>query len=59
MTKPLRIEIDSRSPEAIDGRQIRAVAFQDVRMAYVTATLQRLDLAAGGSRVLVVGSGRG
>jgi 2-polyprenyl-6-hydroxyphenyl methylase / 3-demethylubiquinone-9 3-methyltransferase len=59
MTKPPRIEIDSRSPEAIDGRQIRAVAFQDVRLAYLTSTLQRLDLAAGGSRVLVVGSGRG
>lgn len=42
MTKVPRIELDSRSPDTVDGRQIRAVTFQDVRPAYVTATLRRL-----------------
>jgi 2-polyprenyl-6-hydroxyphenyl methylase/3-demethylubiquinone-9 3-methyltransferase len=59
MASAPHIELDSRSPDAIDGRQIRAVAFQDVRLEYVTNTLQSLDLATAGSRVLVVGSGRG
>ncbi|GAA2071851.1 methyltransferase domain-containing protein [Actinomadura alba] len=53
------IELDSRSPEAVDGRQIRAVVFQDVRIEYVRRTLESLGLAAAGCRVLVVGSGRG
>jgi 2-polyprenyl-6-hydroxyphenyl methylase/3-demethylubiquinone-9 3-methyltransferase len=54
-----RIELDSRSSEAIDGRQIRAVAFQAVRLEYVAGVLKRLDPATVGSPVLVVGSGRG
>lgn len=52
-----RIELDSAG--AIDGRQIRAVAFQDVRLEYVAGVLQRLGVAAAGNRALVVGSGRG
>jgi 2-polyprenyl-6-hydroxyphenyl methylase/3-demethylubiquinone-9 3-methyltransferase len=59
MTRNPRIELDSRSPEAIDGRQIRAVAFQGVRLEYVAGVLKRLDLVPAGSRALVVGSGRG
>ncbi|WP_285776364.1 methyltransferase domain-containing protein [Microtetraspora sp. NBRC 13810] len=43
----------------MDGRQIRAVAFQDVRIEYVTGVLRRLGLDATGRRALVVGSGRG
>ncbi|MER6144028.1 methyltransferase domain-containing protein [Streptomyces sparsogenes] len=54
-----RIELDSRSPEAVDGRQIRAVAFQESRLEYVRRTLRSVGLTAAGSRALVVGSGRG
>ncbi|MEV0398819.1 methyltransferase domain-containing protein [Actinoallomurus sp. NPDC050550] len=46
------IELDS--PDAIDGRHIRAVAFQKVRVEYVQRVLER-----HGGRALVVGSGRG
>ncbi|MFE1931838.1 class I SAM-dependent methyltransferase [Streptomyces sp. NPDC059474] len=53
------IELDSRSPEAVDGRQIRAVTFQDSRLEYVRTTLKSADLPAPGSRAVVVGSGRG
>ncbi|TVL89713.1 methyltransferase domain-containing protein [Streptomyces sp. SAJ15] len=53
------IELDSRSPEAVDGRQIRAVSFQDVRLEYVGRTLRALDVAAAGRRAIVVGGGRG
>ncbi|MBH5333719.1 methyltransferase domain-containing protein [Streptomyces pactum] len=59
MASALRIELDSPSPEAVDGRQIRAVSFQDARLEYVTGTLRKLGLDAAGSRLLVVGGGRG
>ncbi|HEX2314419.1 MAG TPA: methyltransferase domain-containing protein [Thermomonospora sp.] len=50
-----RLELDSRSPEAVDGRQIRAVTFQDVRLEYLATVLP--DPA--GTHALVVGGGRG
>lgn len=53
------IELDSRSPEAVDGRQIRAVAFQESRLEYVRTTLKTVNLSGPGSRALVVGGGRG
>ncbi|WP_214416296.1 class I SAM-dependent methyltransferase [Sphaerisporangium fuscum] len=53
------IALDTRSPEAVDGRQIRAVAFQEVRLAYVSGVLNDHGLVAVGRRALVVGSGRG
>lgn len=53
------IELDSTATDAIDGRHIRAVTFQDVRMEYVTGVLAKTGLPATGSRALVVGSGRG
>ncbi len=59
MTSTPHIELDSRIPDTVDGRQIRAFAFQDVRLQYVTVTMKRAGLAAAGSRALVVGSGRG
>src|ERR1700730_5655428 len=59
MTSAPHIELDSRVPDAVDGRQIRAVAFQDVRLEYVTGTMKSLALPPAGSRALVVGSGRG
>ena len=59
MASTRHIELDSRVPDTIDGRQIRAVAFQDVRLEYVTSTMKRLGLIAAGRRALVVGSGRG
>jgi 2-polyprenyl-6-hydroxyphenyl methylase/3-demethylubiquinone-9 3-methyltransferase len=59
MVRAPHIELDSRSPETIDGRQIRAVAFQDVRLEYVNGILKTLRVPTAGSRALVVGSGRG
>jgi 2-polyprenyl-6-hydroxyphenyl methylase / 3-demethylubiquinone-9 3-methyltransferase len=59
MATSLDIELNSRSPAAIDGRHLRAVAFQDVRLQYVRRVLDRTGVAAAGSRALVVGSGRG
>jgi len=59
MTSTPHIELDSRIPDTVDGRQIRAFAFQDVRLQYVTVTMKKAGLAAAGSRALVVGSGRG
>jgi 2-polyprenyl-6-hydroxyphenyl methylase/3-demethylubiquinone-9 3-methyltransferase len=55
----LRIELDSASPDAIDGRQLRAVSFQAVRLEYVQSTMAHLGLNPGGGRALVVGGGRG
>jgi 2-polyprenyl-6-hydroxyphenyl methylase/3-demethylubiquinone-9 3-methyltransferase len=52
MTAP-RIQLDS--PNAIDGRHIRAVAFQQVRLEYV----RRTGTVTVGDPALVVGSGRG
>jgi 2-polyprenyl-6-hydroxyphenyl methylase/3-demethylubiquinone-9 3-methyltransferase len=52
MTAP-RIQLDS--PDAIDGRHIRAVAFQQVRLEYV----RRTSAVTVGDPALVVGSGRG
>ncbi|MBT2207122.1 methyltransferase domain-containing protein [Actinomadura sp. NEAU-AAG7] len=53
------IELDSRAAGAIDGRHIRALTFQDVRMEYVTSVLNRLDIPCSGRTALVIGSGRG
>ncbi|MGW7087457.1 methyltransferase domain-containing protein [Streptomyces sp. NPDC054871] len=57
MTDAPRIALDSAS--AVDGRHIRALTFQSVRMEYLRRVLGELGLAAAGSRALVVGSGRG
>ncbi|NUP42557.1 MAG: methyltransferase domain-containing protein [Streptomyces sp.] len=59
MARAPRIELDSPLPETVDGRQIRAVAFQTSRLEYVDRTLRSVGLTAAGSRALVVGSGRG
>ncbi len=56
MTAP-RIQLDS--PDAIDGRHIRAVSFQQVRLEYVQSTLDRVGTVSAGDPALVVGSGRG
>ncbi|MFI0790252.1 class I SAM-dependent methyltransferase [Streptomyces lydicus] len=53
-----RIEPDSADPDAVDGRQLRAAAFQRVRLEYTCGVLERLGRAPSG-RALVVGSGRG
>ncbi|MFJ9852257.1 class I SAM-dependent methyltransferase [Streptomyces sp. NPDC101150] len=52
------IALDSPDPEAVDGRQIRAAAFQDVRLTYTFTVLEGLGRAASG-RALVMGGGRG
>ncbi|TWF82030.1 3-demethylubiquinone-9 3-methyltransferase [Pseudonocardia hierapolitana] len=52
-----RIQLDSA--DAIDGRHIRAVAFQQVRLQYVRRTLDTVGAATAGGPALVVGSGRG
>ncbi|MGI5192161.1 methyltransferase domain-containing protein [Streptomyces sp. CA-288835] len=53
------IELDSAGPAAVDGRHVRALTFQSVRLEYLRHVLSELSLAAAGSRALVVGSGRG
>ncbi|MFI8895619.1 class I SAM-dependent methyltransferase [Streptomyces paradoxus] len=53
------IALDSAAPTAVDGRHIRALTFQSVRMEYLRRVLGEPALAAAGSRALVVGSGRG
>jgi 2-polyprenyl-6-hydroxyphenyl methylase/3-demethylubiquinone-9 3-methyltransferase len=57
-TAPL-IEIDTQNADALDGRQLRAVAFQAVRLEYVAGILRRRRLEPSRLRALVVGSGRG
>ncbi|GAA4983733.1 class I SAM-dependent methyltransferase [Actinopolymorpha pittospori] len=57
-TAPL-IEIDTPNADAVDGRQLRAVAFQAVRLEYVAGVLRRRRLEPSRLRALVVGSGRG
>jgi 2-polyprenyl-6-hydroxyphenyl methylase/3-demethylubiquinone-9 3-methyltransferase len=52
-----RIQLDSA--DAIDGRHIRAVAFQQVRLEYVRRTLHAVGAVTVGEPALVVGSGRG
>ncbi|MEU0068821.1 methyltransferase domain-containing protein [Streptomyces sp. NPDC006332] len=59
MTTAPRIALDSAGPAAVDGRYIRALTFQSVRLEYLRYVLRELSLAAAGSRALVVGSGRG
>ncbi|MEU9918996.1 methyltransferase domain-containing protein [Streptomyces sp. NPDC051001] len=53
------IALDSAGPAAVDGRHIRALTFQSVRLEYLRRVLSELSLAAAGRRALVVGSGRG
>lgn len=52
-----RIELDSRDVQAIDGRHLRAAAFQRVRLEYVERCLRTLPVSPG--TALVVGSGKG
>ncbi|NGN66650.1 methyltransferase domain-containing protein [Streptomyces sp. A7024] len=47
------------SPTAVDGRHIRAVTFQRVRMEYVTGLLDRHGITPAGGHALVIGGGRG
>ncbi|RFU40224.1 methyltransferase domain-containing protein [Actinomadura logoneensis] len=53
------IELDSDAAGVIDGRHIRALTFQDVRLEYVSSVLRRLGIDPAGRTALVVGSGRG
>ncbi|MFB7940004.1 class I SAM-dependent methyltransferase [Streptomyces sp. NPDC056049] len=53
------IALDTAGPTAVDGRHIRAVTFQSVRLDYLRRVLAGTGLPAAGSRALVVGSGRG
>lgn len=59
MSAAPHIALDSAGPAAVDGRHIRALTFQSVRMEYLRHVLSELSLAAADSRALVVGSGRG
>ncbi|MFJ8014910.1 class I SAM-dependent methyltransferase [Streptomyces sp. NPDC096339] len=59
MTHAPHIALDSAGPAVVDGRHIRALTFQSVRMEYLRQVLSELGLAAAGSRALVIGSGRG
>ncbi|GAA4607651.1 2-polyprenyl-6-hydroxyphenyl methylase/3-demethylubiquinone-9 3-methyltransferase [Actinoplanes octamycinicus] len=51
-----RLELDTRSADAIDGRHLRAVAFHEVRLSYVRGIP---GLVRPQARTLVVGGGRG
>lgn len=51
------VELDSTTPGAVDGRQIRALAFHGVRMEYVERVMKRHGISGG--RALVVGGIRG
>ncbi|MGW6874869.1 class I SAM-dependent methyltransferase [Streptomyces xanthophaeus] len=59
MTSAPHIALDSAAPAAVDGRHIRAVTFQSVRMEYLQRVFGELGLAAASGRALVIGSGRG
>ncbi|MFG2930964.1 class I SAM-dependent methyltransferase [Streptomyces achromogenes] len=59
MSTTPRIAVDSADRAAVDGRHIRALAFQAVRMEYLRHVLSELSLTAAGCRALVIGSGRG
>ncbi|MEU9106197.1 methyltransferase domain-containing protein [Streptomyces xanthophaeus] len=59
MTSAPHIALDSAAPAAVDGRHIRALTFQAVRMEYLRRVFGELGLAAASSRALVIGSGRG
>ena len=54
-----RIELNARTDEPIDGRHLRAVAFNGVRIQYVQELLTRLGIAPDGKQALVIGSVRG
>ncbi|MFJ2738335.1 class I SAM-dependent methyltransferase [Streptomyces sp. NPDC087440] len=53
-----RIAVDVAGT-VVDGRHIRALTFQSVRLDYLRRLLGESGLAAPGGRALVVGSGRG
>ncbi|WP_198047120.1 bifunctional 2-polyprenyl-6-hydroxyphenol methylase/3-demethylubiquinol 3-O-methyltransferase UbiG [Kutzneria sp. 744] len=51
--------MNTRSADAIDGRQLRAVAFLEVRLEYVDQVLKKLAIKPAAGSAVVVGSGRG
>ncbi|MEU7579983.1 methyltransferase domain-containing protein [Streptomyces sp. NPDC041068] len=53
------IALDTAGSAAVDGRHIRALTFQSVRLEYLHRVLAEASPAADGSRALVAGSGRG
>jgi 2-polyprenyl-6-hydroxyphenyl methylase/3-demethylubiquinone-9 3-methyltransferase len=59
MSTTPRIAVDSADRAAVDGRHIRALTFQAVRMEYLRHVLSELSLTGAGCRALVIGSGRG
>jgi 2-polyprenyl-6-hydroxyphenyl methylase/3-demethylubiquinone-9 3-methyltransferase len=56
MAEP-NLVLDSAAPDTVDGRRLRAVVFQDVRLGYVAKVVD--DVRAGGTRAAVIGGGRG
>ncbi|XVQ11482.1 class I SAM-dependent methyltransferase [Spirillospora sp. CA-255316] len=54
-----RIVLDSSAPGTVDGRHVRAVTFQEVRLRYLTGVLDERGQAAAGARAAVIGGGRG
>lgn len=54
------IELDATSPDSVDGRHIRALAFQAVRLEYVRSVLARTGPGPSATTpTLVVGNGHG
>ncbi|OKK21765.1 3-demethylubiquinone-9 3-methyltransferase [Streptomyces sp. CB00455] len=59
MTSAPHIALDSDAAGVVDGRHIRALTFQSVRMEYLRRVIREANLPAAAGRALVVGSGRG
>ncbi|WP_404962024.1 class I SAM-dependent methyltransferase [Streptomyces sp. 147326] len=59
MISAQHIALDSDASGAVDGRHIRALTLQSVRMEYLCRVIGESNLAPAAGRALVVGSGRG
>jgi 2-polyprenyl-6-hydroxyphenyl methylase / 3-demethylubiquinone-9 3-methyltransferase len=59
MARTPRIALDTDTAHTLDGRQLRSLTFQSVRMEYVARTLEATGPHPEGARALTVGAGRG
>ncbi|MEU9800927.1 methyltransferase domain-containing protein [Streptomyces sp. NPDC051000] len=59
MANAPHIALDSNASGVVDGRHIRALTFQSVRMEYLRRVIGESNLVTATGRALVVGSGRG
>ncbi|MCX5079093.1 methyltransferase domain-containing protein [Streptomyces sp. NBC_00513] len=59
MASAPHLALDSDAFGAVDGRHIRALAFQSVRVEYLDHVIGESNIVPSAGRALVVGSGRG